>query len=210
MPQSKNDNPFRKTILPNLRQALITAFSNKTGNVIYHESVRLYQEELAGMNDRNSKVIHNHLSNNILPAYAAYKILLQAGIEQSKALEFIRQEVFKSMVSPAAKMRRLGTLPFIYGLFKTLMKPVVGYGYPKEGWDIEWKEYSKTRLAFNMKSCLYCEELKKRGVPELCPIFCETDELTYNPLAPRVVFERGGTLAKGCAVCDFSYKKGHK
>lgn len=61
-----------------------------------------------------------------------------------------------------------------------------------------------------MTTCLYCEELSKRGALELCPAFCQTDHASYDPLSPSVVFTRKTTLSTGGDVCDFCFTRGQQ
>jgi len=81
------------------------------------------------------------------------------------------------------------------------------FGYPKEGLTVELLEKSKQRIRFNMNSCLYCDELEKRGALELCPAFCQIDQAAYGPLSPAIVFKRETTLAKGGTHCDFCFER---
>lgn len=68
--------------------------------------------------------------------------------------------------------------------------------YPKEGWEVHKKENNNKQFSFNITSCLYCEELKKRNAIALCRAFCQTDHAAYDSFSPAVVFKRKDTLAK--------------
>lgn len=81
-------------------------------------------------------------------------------------------------------------------------------GFPKEGWTVVTHEKSKQRMRFDITTCLYCEELQKRGAIELCSAFCQTDHTSYDPLTPGAIFKRNGTLAKGNKLCDFCFENG--
>lgn len=49
---------------------------------------------------------------------------------------------------------------------------------------------------------------KNKSAFELCPAFCDSDHISYDPLAPKIVFKRSGTIAYGNKVCDFCFEKG--
>ena len=102
----------------------------------------------------------------------------------------------------------LSNKSYAYPLFKALFSIGMKFGYPTEDWTVEQFEKSKERIRFNMKSCLYCEELDKRGALEPCPAFCQTDHTTYNPLAPAMVFRHENTIANGASHCDFCFECG--
>ena len=45
------------------------------------------------------------------------------------------------------------------------------------------------------------------GCPELCPLYCENDDIAFAGLAPKITFRRTGTLASGAPCCDFHFLK---
>ena len=45
------------------------------------------------------------------------------------------------------------------------------------------------------------------GCPELCPLYCENDDIAFAGLAPKITFRRTGTLASGALCCDFHFLK---
>lgn len=160
------------------------------------------------MNDRGNKMIGKHISRNILPGYACYRAMLDAGICSSEAVEFIRTELYRSVEHMARFCKRLSSKKYTYGIIRFLMRAVLKYGYPKLGWTAVMLENNKERIRFDMTSCLYCEELKNHDALELSTAFCYTDVVSYAPLAPAVMFIREGTLAQTDVKCDFCFEKG--
>jgi hypothetical protein len=59
-------------------------------------------------------------------------------------------------------------MPFF--LFQRIIRVMLSMGYPRAGWEIEWKKSDANEIAFMMKSCLYLETFKKMGCPELCAV----------------------------------------
>jgi hypothetical protein len=161
------------------------------------------------MDDRGKKVVRKHLSSFILPGFASYKALKESGINSDEAYDFVRKELNKAASREGKFMNKFQSFPFAYGILRLVIKPIIKFGFPKEGWTVIWKENSSKRISFDMISCLYCEELKIRNASELCPAFCETDHVSYDPLSPKIVFKRSCTLAQpGKKVCDFCFEKG--
>lgn len=80
--------------------------------------------------------------------------------------------------------------------------------FPSSGWQIEWVENSRRRVAFNIRRCFYLDVLTRYGAPELTPAFCDLDNIPGEMLKPNVVFERKSTLGRGAACCDFCYRNG--
>lgn len=160
------------------------------------------------MDDKGNKTVGKHISTFILPGFACYKALLETGINIDEAIDFVSKELNKAAEGMGKFMGKFRNFPFAFRLVKLIAKPMIKYGFPKEGWTVIWKEYSSNSVSFDMTSCLYFEELKKRNAAELCPAFCESDHVSYDPLSPEIVFQRAGTLAYGNKVCDFCFEKG--
>ncbi len=197
-----------KTFLMNLEQSLESAYGSEMATLIFENASSILHAELINMEDRGNKAIRKHLTDFILPGYAYYKALMESGINQNEAFDFVSKELHKISERSGKSMREFKNLPFAYGILKLFIKPIMKYGFPKEGWNIVWRECSNKRISFDMNSCLYCEELKRRNALELCPAFCESDHIAYDPLSPVIEFKRTGTLALGSKVCDFCFEKG--
>lgn len=202
-----NNNMFSKTLIPNIKSTLNEKFGEQ-GNAIFTVAEQILSAELTTVDDRGNKIIGKHIRNNILPGYAYYKALLNAGVPNTQAIVLVEQEMCKSAERMGNLYSKLNNKSYAYPLFQMLFSLGMKFGYPKEGWTVETLEKSKERIRFNINSCLYCEELEKRGALELCSAFCQTDHTTYDPLSPAVVFKRETTLAKGGTCCDFCFECG--
>lgn len=203
-----NKDIFAKTRISNIKQAVAESFAEKDPHAIYQDACNILEYEIAHGSNRVNKAVGKHLCHNILPGFACYKALLNAGISQEQAVDFIEAEMGKAVQRMARLCKRLSNKRYAYPVFKALFGLGMKLGYPNEGWTVETIEVSKQHIRFNMKSCLYCEELDKRGALALCPAFCQTDHTCYDPLAPAVVFKRESTIAKGAALCDFCFERG--
>lgn len=204
----KSNSSYAASRLGNLPQSLASAFGKEKGSRILDAAQKILASELTGVDDRGNKTIGRHIRRNILPGYACYRAMLDAGISSTEAVAFARTELLRSTERMAKLSKRLSTKKYTYGLFRIFMKTVLKYGYPKQGWTIVYLENNKQRIRFDITSCLYCEELQKRGALELWPAFCDTDVASYSPLAPSVLFKRENTFALTGVKCDFCFEKG--
>jgi hypothetical protein len=202
-----NNNMFSKTLLPNIQSTLNEKFGEQ-GNSIFTSAEQILSAELNTVDERDNKVIGKHIRRNILPGYACYKAMLNAGVPNIQAIAFVEHEMCKSAQHMGKLCSKLSKKFYAYRLVQTLFCLGMKFAYPKEGWKVEKLEISMKRIRFNMNSCLYCEELEKRGALELCTAFCQTDHTTYDPLSPAVVFKRKTTIAKGATYCDFCFERG--
>lgn len=206
--KSRGKNVFSKTVLKNLEQSLSSEYGNEKADLIFEKASSILNNELNNLSDKGNKVVRKHISDFILPGFACYKALKELGINSDEAFNFVSKEINKTAERTGIFMKKFKNVPFVFGLMRLFIKPIIKYGFPKEGWSVIWKENSRKRVSFDMTSCLYCEELKKRNTFELCPAFCEADHVSYDPLSPKIVFKRVGHLANGNKVCDFCFEKG--
>lgn len=204
----KNNAVFKKTRLCNIQKTLVILFGEIRGRHYFGKAEEILESELKNVDDRGSKVIGRHLRTSILPGYACYRALVECGVYWEVAYAVVEEEIATASLRMGTISELLRELSFAYPLFKLLIKPIMKRGYPKEGWTINWKECSRDRIYFHITSCLYCEELLKRDALELCPAFCNSDHVAYDPLTPRILFRRKWTLAAGNELCDFCFKNG--
>ena len=79
--------------------------------------------------------------------------------------------------------------------------------FPPEGWQTEWVRCDCQEIHFNLHRCLYWDVTKQFGCPELCCVFCESDDISFSGLAPKINFLRNGTLGSGSDCCDLHFIK---
>lgn len=206
----KETDIFRTTRLPNLQDTLVILFGEIRGRYYFEKAVIILKNELKMIDDRGNKTIGKHLKTVILPGYACYRALIDCGVLWEVAYAVVETEIAEAALKMGNISEVLKIFPFTYPLFKLLIKPVIKREYPKEGWTINWKECSQERIYFHITSCLYYEELAKRDAQELCPAFCNSDHVAYDPLAPRILFRRKWTIGAGNELCDFCFKNGKK
>jgi hypothetical protein len=208
MKNKQGRDVFKKTRLSNIQETLVILFGEIRGRHYFGKAEAILENELKNVDDRGSKAIGRHLRTSILPGYACYRALVECGVYWEVAYAVVEEEISAAALRMGTISELLRSLPFAYPLFKLLIKPALKRGYPKEGWTIKWRECSGKRIYFHITSCLYCEELLKRDALELCPAFCHSDHVAYDPLAPRILFRRKWTLAAGNEICDFCFKNG--
>ena len=58
----------------------------------------------------------------------------------------------------------------------------------------------------DMTKCPYHDASVHYGCPELCRCFCDSDDITYDGLHPKLYWHRTKTLGRGGDCCDFCLK----
>jgi hypothetical protein len=186
-------------------KALQTILPDEIADHLITNAREKYQELNTVLDDITHRSLRKHLEENILPGTALYLVLLEKGHSQDRALEIIRV-VFERWGNIMRKrISFLAQLPFFYGMLRRMIRWQMGMQFPDAGWEMEWVEVSKKRVAFNMRSCFYLEILNRLGVSELTPLYCWMDDLVFEGLSPNVKWDRRHTLARGDDRCDFCY-----
>lgn len=57
-----------------------------------------------------------------------------------------------------------------------------------------------------MTRCPYHDLTVQYGCPELCHCFCDSDDISYDHLHPKLLWHRTQTLGRGNDRCDFCLK----
>lgn len=195
------------TTLPFLAEDCTAQFGPEAGSAILQQAETLYQRFLQETDDRGSPAIRTHLTQNLLPVLAYYKALRAQGLAQEPALAAVRSETRKAAAAQKAEMEQLGKLPFAYLLYRLGVKKHMAKHLPAQGWQTRWVTCNGKEIHFDLHRCLYWELTQAHGCPELCPVYCEKDEVAFSGLLPAIGFTRTGTLAEGAPCCDFHFQK---
>jgi hypothetical protein len=192
----KKDIPMSKHFFPYLLPII--------GNEKYTQVYARYRDLYSNHDLPNNPILQRHLIEGILPGLAFYQILRESGKSQESALAIVDQTFEKLFSDKLAKMKKLGSLPFIYPFLRLYIKPAMRQ-YPPEGWKIDWIQNDNKAIRFNMKSCFYYDTLSKYGAPELTASFCEVDDFIYGNMSPNVKWQRSKTIGRGETYCDFCF-----
>ncbi len=70
------------------------------------------------------------------------------------------------------------------------------------------KEYQTVGdvMRIDMVKCPYHETCVRYGCPELCACFCDSDDIAYDNMHPKLLWHRTKTLGRGGDCCDFGLK----
>ncbi len=154
------------------------------------------------------RALRQHLERSILPGLAIYQVVRESTGDREAALAEVGAllEASATHSSQRRLISLLSYLPNPFALFRRLARWSMR-DFPAEAWETEWVEDSPQCLAFNMHRCFYLNVLTAYGAPELTPLFCKGDDVSFAALPPSIIWERRGTLGRGNAVCDFRWRR---
>lgn len=161
----------------------------------------------AGRTHHANPALRWHLEQRILPILALYQALRAELVDQDAALAEVEALCHAAFASRRRQVALLRLLPDPFPLFRWVGRRTMRRSYPPEGWTTEWLADDDSRLAFNIRSCLYLDTLRAYGAPELLPTICGFDDWMFEPLPPSIAWERTTTLGRGGDRCDFCWRR---
>lgn len=171
-------------------------------NATFDARLRTLWEENAGA----SREKKEHLRRQILPGIAAYETL-QTVMPKDEALRtvhgYVEQLAVQAHRSLAAALRVPGLYRLVPGIFVRSTRTAFG---PAAGFAATELRTDSTTWRIDMTRCPYHDTCVRYGCPELCPCFCDSDDISYAGLHPKLLWHRTRTLGRGDDCCDFCLK----
>ncbi len=179
-------------------------FSEKAGelNAAFDARLRALRAESAGA----TKEKQRHLEGQILPGIAAYETL-QTVLPKDEALQtvhgYVEERAWKLKKMILAFLRIPGLYRRVPGMFCRETPKLFG---ETAGFAARETQTSGGVWSIDMTRCPYHDTCLQYGCPELCPSFCDSDDITYDGMHPRLLWHRTKTLGRGDDCCDFCLK----
>ncbi|WP_418230568.1 L-2-amino-thiazoline-4-carboxylic acid hydrolase [Butyricicoccus sp.] len=147
-----------------------------------------------------------HLKRQILPGIAAYETL-QRIMPKEEALQTVHGYVERLARTSHKQLAALLHIPGLYrlvpGVFVKSTRSVFG---PAAGFDSKELQVGNGIWRVDMMKCPYHDTCVAYGCPELCRCFCDSDDISYTALHPKLIWHRTKTLGRGDDRCDFCMK----
>ena len=168
-------------------------------NAVFEAKLRALREENAAA----SREMQLHLEGQILPGIAAYEAL-QTVMPKKDALHtvhgYVERRAWKLKKAFLALMRIPGLYKKVPGIFARQTPKFFG---TKAGFAAKEIRVTDGVWRIDMTKCPYHDTCVQYGCPELCPCFCDSDDITYDGLHPQLFWHRTKTLGRGDDCCDF-------
>ena len=144
-----------------------------------------------------SKEKQYHLKRQILPGIAAYETL-QRVMPKEEALQTVHGYVEELARTSHKQLAALLHIPGLYrlvpGVFVKSTRSVFG---PAAGFDSKELQVGNGIWRVDMMKCPYHDTCVAYGCPELCCCFCDSDDISYTGLHPKLIWHRTKTLGRG-------------
>lgn len=142
------------------------------------------------------------LNNTILPRIALYKALNEF-YSQDEAYSIVKKYMYEVIGKNKNKsMKIMEKVPCFYFLYSKIFIHIM------KTTDLQKSniEYNKKYYNVTITKCLWHDACVENGCPELCRLFCDVDNITYDGLK-KIGFSRTKTLGYGNDKCDFHFYK---
>lgn len=142
------------------------------------------------------------LNNTILPRIALYKALNEF-YSQDKAYSIVKKYMYEVIGKNKNKsMKIMEKVPCFYFLYSKIFIHIM------KTTDLQKSntEYNKKYYNITITKCLWHDACVENGCHELCHLFCDVDNITYDGLK-KIGFSRTKTLGYGNDKCDFHFYK---
>jgi len=197
---------MRKTRLDYFKKVvpfLNDKFGVDKAQLIFNTALSRY-DQIVAENSNESKAVYMHTRERIYPSIALFDSLISVGIERQKAVNFV-VDYYKWRAQKMAKFIHILTrIPGLYKklprIFTKMTKKMFGEA---SGFRAKYYDTTKTEMRIDMLECPYNNKCIQYGCPEIVRGFCESDDVCYAQMHPKLVWGRTKTLGKGGDCCDF-------
>lgn len=166
----------------------------------------MMRDKLAKMTAENSAASEKkmlHLKRQILPAIAVFKTLCSV-MSEDQAFDIVQGYVFNNANQARKTYEKLMKIPGAYRLMPFAASKVIKRVFNEEaGFESKDIMISSGVWRVDMTKCPYNDVLKSYGCGRLCKLFCESDNICYADLHPKLVWHRTKTIGNGDDCCEF-------
>lgn len=193
-----------------MKQSYLTAAFQKTAEERFPTQAEAlkaaFDEKMRALRAENTGATKDklrHLEGQIMPGIAAYEAL-QTVMPKDEALRtvhgYVEQRARKQKKAFLALMRIPGLYRSVPKIFCTETPKLFGETAGFAATEIQtgggvWR--------IDMTKCPYHDACVQHDCPELCTCFCDSDDITYDGLHPKLYWHRTKTLGRGGDCCDF-------
>ena len=152
-----------------------------------------------------SKEKQYHLKRQILPGIAAYETL-QRVMPKEEALQTVHGYVERLARTSHKQLAALLHIPGLYRLVPGVFVKFTRSVSARSRALTQRLQAGNGVWRVDMMKCPYHDTCTEYGCPELCRCFCDSDDISYTGLHPKLIWHRTKTLGRGDDRCDFCMK----
>lgn len=183
-----------------IKAFLVEEFGEDRGSALFDKQTETLDALIKSQKDKSEKQMKT-LSETILPCIALYKTLSADCLSQEAAYTYMRAYMLdKAAAQKHASMAGMEAVPGFYAIYSRIFLKVMRKS------DL-WKSTQRRGRDFfdvTIQKCLWHTACMENDCPELCRLFCDSDNVAYGGLK-KLGFARTQTLGCGGDCCDFHF-----
>ncbi len=182
-----------------IRHFLETEFPLDMAGEIFDRQSDLLDLMLTKVQDED-KSRYKTLARTILPRIALYEVL-EDYTEAKDRLEIMRRYMIDTVASGKhASTARMEIVPGFFYIYRAVFLRIMKTTTLQESTQAKGRGYYDITIT----KCLWHDACVRFDCRELCPLFCDVDDVTYGALR-KIGFSRTKTLGYGGDCCDFHF-----
>lgn len=182
-----------------IKDFIIEEFKEKQ---LFDKQEVLLQSLIENIKNKSENQIKT-LVQTILPRIALYKTFLNNGYSPDISYEYMRKYMInKVAIKKNASMKKMELVPGFYTLYSKIFLNIMR----KTDLQESTQKHDKNCFDVTISKCLWHTACVEYGCPELCKLFCDVDNITYDNLK-KIGFTRTKTLGYDGDCCDFHFFK---
>ena len=187
-----------------IEKYLVERVGQEAAREVFARQSELLEKLIAGTSGKSKKQMET-LEQTILPRIALFKALNEQVSSSEEVTELMRGYMMDVVAAQKhASTAGMQVVPGFFVIYKRVFLRVMGTSDLWESTQSHGRDFFDARIS----KCLRHDACVENGCPELCPLFCDVDDVNYGGLR-KMGFSRTKTLGYGGDCCDFHfYRKG--
>lgn len=183
-----------------IEKYLVERLSQEAARELFARQSELLEKLIAGTSGKSKNQMET-LEQTILPRIALCKALNEQISSSEEATELMRGYMMDVVAAQKhASMAGMQVVPGFFTIYKRVFLRVMGTSDLWESTQSHGRDFFDTRIT----KCLWHDACVENGCLELCPLFCDVDDVSYGGLR-KMGFSRTKTLGYGGDCCDFHF-----
>lgn len=185
-----------------IKAFLTEEFGGDKGGALFDKQEKVLNTLIENTKNKSKNQMET-LVQTILPRIALYKAMSADGFSEDAVYKHMRKYMRVTVAAEKHKFTaRMEAVPGFYSIYRNVFLRIMR---TTDLWESE-QDCGKDYFDVNIKKCLWHTACVENGCAELCPLFCDVDNVTYGGLR-KLGFSRTKTLGYGADCCNFHFYK---
>ncbi len=183
-----------------IRAFLVGEFGSERGGALFESQEKILETLIGDMRDKTENQ-QKTLAQTILPRIALWKALQGGDFSGDDPYNVMRKYMLDVVAAKKhASTAKLEVIPGFFHVYRKVFLAIM------KTTDLQESTVASGKDSYDITitKCLWHTACTENGCPELCPLFCDVDDVTYGGLR-KISFRRTQTLGRGGSCCDFHF-----